>query len=58
MGVTPTQTVTFPIRAGLPAGLELYSQSVALILPGSLPNGQNAFGMTLSNGMRQRIEAF
>lgn len=58
MGVTPTQTVTFAIPAGVPAGFELYSQSVALILPGSLPNGQNAFGMTLSNGLRQRIETF
>jgi hypothetical protein len=57
-GVTPTQAVTFAIPAGVPAGFELYSQSVALILPGSLPNGQNEFGMTLSNGVRQRIEAF
>jgi hypothetical protein len=58
MGVTPTQTVTFAIPAGMPAGFELYSQSAALILPGSLPNGQNALGLTLSNGLRQRIEAF
>ena len=40
------------------SGLELYAQGVNLIVPNSLPNGQNAFGMTLSNGMRQRISSF
>jgi hypothetical protein len=58
VGVTSTQTVTFAIPAALPPGFEIYSQSAALILPGSLPNGQNAFGVTVSNGVRQRIDAF
>lgn len=58
IGSTPTQSVSLPIPPGVPAGLELYSQSAVLFLPGSLPNGQNAFGMTLSNGIRQRLDAF
>jgi hypothetical protein len=31
---------------------------VSLMLPFSLPNSQNAFGMTVSNGVRQRIDSF
>jgi len=34
------------------AGLVLFSQSLSLVAPSSLPNGQNAFGMTTSNGLR------
>jgi hypothetical protein len=58
VNASPTHTVTMAIPTLVPPGFELYSQSAALILPGSLPNGQNAFGVTLSNGVRQRIDIF
>lgn len=58
VGATPTQSVTLTIPTLVPPGFELYSQSVTLVAPFSLPNGQNAFGMTVSNGVRQRIDAF
>lgn len=58
VGVTSTQAVTFPIPAGVPAGLDLFSQSAALIAPNSLPNGQNAFGLTTSNAIRSNIQQF
>lgn len=55
VGITSTQTVTLAIPAGIPAGTVLYSQSAALITPNSLPNGQNTFGMTTSNGITSFI---
>ncbi|MCU0862489.1 MAG: hypothetical protein MUC36_01735 [Planctomycetes bacterium] len=58
VGATSTQTVSFTVPTSITAGFELYSQSVALMLPFSLPNGQNAFGLTVSNGVRQRIDSF
>jgi hypothetical protein len=58
VGLTSTQSVTFPIPAGVPAGLDLFSQSAALIQPNSLPNGQNAFGLTTSNAIRSNIQPF
>lgn len=58
VGFTPSQSVTFPIPAGVPSGFEIYSQSVNLVQPNSLPNGQNAFGMTTSNGVTSRISSF
>ncbi|MBL9076146.1 MAG: hypothetical protein JNL08_01500 [Planctomycetes bacterium] len=39
-------------------GNVVYAQAVALIAPNSLPNGQNAFGMTLSNGLRTNVNSF
>ena len=56
VGLTSSQTVTLTIPAGVPAGTFLYSQSAALITPNSLPNGQNAFGLTTSNGVASRID--
>lgn len=58
VGATPTQTVSLMIPINTPPGYELYSQSVTLVAPFSLPNGLNAFGMTVSNGVRQRIDSF
>ncbi len=55
VGVTPTGTASLPLPAGLPSGLSVFSQSIALIAPNSLPNGQNAFGMTVSNGVESKI---
>ena len=58
LGNTPTLQVTFPIPAGVPAGFELFSQSVALITPFSLPGGLNAFGLVTSNGVRSYVSQF
>jgi hypothetical protein len=51
VGFTNSQSVTFNIPPGVPAGLTVYSQSAAMVQPFSLPNGQNAFGLTTSNGI-------
>jgi hypothetical protein len=56
VGATSTQSVTFAIPAGVPAGVQLFSQSAALITPNSLPNGQNAAGLTTSNGIASTIQ--
>jgi hypothetical protein len=58
VGTTPTQSVTLSIPPLVPPGIEFYSQSVTMVAPFSLPNGLNAFGMTVSNGVRQRIDTF
>ena len=55
VGVTPTNTTALPLPAGLPAGIQIFAQSAALIVPNSLPNGQNAFGLTTSNGIASTI---
>jgi hypothetical protein len=55
VGFTNSQSVTFSIPPGVPVGLTIYSQSAAMILPNSLPNGQNAFGLTTSNGIASFI---
>jgi hypothetical protein len=55
VGVTSTQSVTLPIPAGIPVGTTIWSQSASLIAPNSLPNGQNAFGLTTSNGVETFI---
>ncbi len=54
----PTNTVTLAIPAGVPSGTQLFAQSIALVTPNSLPNGQNAFGMTVSNGVLSYIAPF
>ena len=51
VGTSPTQTVSFAVPASVSLGLQFFSQSAALITPNSLPNGQNAFGLTTSNGL-------
>ena len=58
VGASSTQSVTFPIPVNVPSGFEIYSQSVNLVVPNSLPNGQNAFGLTTSNGIRSFISSF
>jgi hypothetical protein len=57
VGASNSQSVTFSIPPGVPAGLTIYSQSAALVQPFSLPNGQNAFGLTTSNGIASVIQA-
>ena len=58
IGIGSSLSTTFSLPPGVASGLELYAQGVNLVVPNSLPNGQNAFGMILSNGMRQRISSF
>lgn len=58
VGFTPSQSVTFPVPAGTPSGFEIFSQSVNLVVPNSLPNGQNTFGLRSSNGIRTYISSF
>lgn len=52
------QTYTFDVPAGVPAGIELYANGAALIMPGSLPNGQNPGGLVTSNGVVSYIAPF
>ena len=55
VGVANSQTTQFQIPAGVAYGTQLFAQSAALIVPNSLPNGQNAFGATLSNAVASFI---
>ena len=57
VGSTPSQSVLLPIPAGIPVGTTIYSQSAALVAPFSLPNGQNAFGLTTSNAIETFISS-
>ena len=57
-GTSAAQSVTFAVPAGVPGGFDIYSQSVNLVQPNSLPNGQNAFGLTTSNGVLSYISNF
>lgn len=58
VGATATQTVTFPLPAGVPAGVQVFAQSANLVAPNSLPNGQNAFGLLTSNGVATIVNSF
>jgi hypothetical protein len=58
VGFTSTAAYTFAVPPGVPAGTQIYSQTAALITPNSLPNGQNAFGLTVSNGVLSYISQF
>ncbi len=58
VGPSGTNSVLLPVPANLPPGTQIYSQSIGLIQPNSLPNGQNAFGMVTSNGVRTYISSF
>jgi hypothetical protein len=50
-GSSPSLTSTFAIPPGVPGGLTVYATAIAFVPPGSLPNGQNAFGAVVSNGV-------
>lgn len=58
VGFSSTATFTFALPAGVPAGTLLYAQTAALVQPNSLPNGQNAFGLTVSNGVQSYVAPF
>lgn len=52
----PTATWDLPLPASVFAvGNTFAAQAISLILPNSLPNGQNPFGMTVSNGIQTTI---
>jgi hypothetical protein len=58
VGTTSTQDVPVLCPPGLPSGLQVFAQSLALFPPATLPGGQNAFGLVTSNGIETRIESF
>jgi hypothetical protein len=58
VGATPTNTSSLYLPPGLPTGIDIYGQSVCLIPPNSMPNGQNAGGYLTSNGVRTFISSF
>lgn len=57
LGVGATQTTTFTIPPGVPAGFNLYAQGAAIVAANSLPNGQNSLGVVLSNAIASTIQA-
>ncbi|MBL8750853.1 MAG: hypothetical protein JNK78_16960, partial [Planctomycetes bacterium] len=57
-GTAPTAAVTLSIPQPLSPGLSFYSQVLCLFTPNSLPNGQNAFGGILSNGVQSYFNTF
>jgi hypothetical protein len=58
VGNANSLTTQFAIPSGVAPGTQLFAQSAALIVPNSLPNGQNAFGATLSGGVASYISTF
>ena len=51
IGFSSSLACQFVLPAGVPIGAEFHAQAAALVLPNSLPNGQNAFGAVTSNGI-------
>ena len=54
-GATSSQMVPLNIPANVAVGTQLWAQAAALVVPGSLPNGENAFGAVTSNGVESFI---
>jgi hypothetical protein len=57
-GPSTSQAVTFNVPPGVPSGFMMYSQSINLVQPNSLPNGQNGLGLITSNGVVTAISSF
>lgn len=57
-GLVGTDTLTLSIPQPLAPGLSFFSQALALFPPNSLPNGENAFGGILSNGVETHFNTF
>lgn len=55
-GLLPTQGAVIFYPPGMPAGLQVYAQSIALLPPNSLPGGLNDFGLVTSNGVETVIQ--
>lgn len=51
VGLSDSQSVLFAVPAGVPPGLPIYSQSIGLVAPNSLPNGLPGSGFLTSNGL-------
>jgi hypothetical protein len=58
VGTGATMTVTLALPATAPVGTMIFSQSVALFQPFSLPNGQNALGLSTSNAIATHVGAW
>jgi hypothetical protein len=58
VGSTPTLSNTFFMPPGITPGTVVWSQSASLVVPFTLPNGENALGMTTSNAVRTEIRSF
>lgn len=56
VGTQPTQGVVISYPPGMPAGLRVHAQSIALFPPNGLPGGLNAFGLVTSNGVLTVIQ--
>ncbi|MBL9079369.1 MAG: hypothetical protein JNL08_17845, partial [Planctomycetes bacterium] len=54
----PTAAVTLAVPQPLAMGTAFYAQGVSLFPPNSLPNGQNAFGALVSNGVQSIFSTF
>ena len=57
-GTANRETLTLDLPAGLPHGTLLYSTAAALVLAGTLPGGQNPFGLVTSNGVQSYFAPF
>lgn len=58
IGPAPVQDVLLLFPAGMPAGLTVFAQSLALFPPHGLPGGLNPFGLVTSNGIESFVQAF
>ena len=58
IGTTPTVSNSLALPLLGLSGLQIFSQSVALALPSSLPNGQNTLGLVSSNGIRHALNYY
>jgi hypothetical protein len=56
--VAPTHNVPLVFPQPLSPGNVFFSQAVNFLIPNSLPNGLNNFGLTISNGVRSRFDTF
>jgi hypothetical protein len=56
--VAATHNDVFSVPQPLSPGLVFYWQAVNFIVPNSLPNGLNNFGLLTSNGLASRFELF
>ncbi|MEZ6037573.1 MAG: hypothetical protein R3F29_08835 [Planctomycetota bacterium] len=54
----PTDSTLLDLPAGLPAGFTFYAQSIALVIPNSLPGGFNDVGLLTSNGLAHFVAGF
>lgn len=58
LGAAPTQAAVIAYPPGMPAGLPVFAQSIALFPPHALPGGSNDFGLLTSNGIASLVGSF